>query len=116
MIDRTHRLFREHDAIVEAHFRRRFGFVLVDEFQDTDPVQNGIICSILGNLAQTSAKLFVVGDPKQSIYLFRDADVTQFKRTRDLIEQASAGRPSRSTSISGARPQSSGSSTLSSGR
>ena len=91
LIDRTHRLFREHDAIVEAHFRRRFGFVLVDEFQDTDPVQNGIICSILGNLAQTSAKLFVVGDPKQSIYLFRDADVTQFKRTRDLIEQALGG-------------------------
>jgi ATP-dependent helicase/nuclease subunit A len=91
LIDRTHRLFREHDAIVEAHFRRRFRFVLVDEFQDTDPVQNGIICSILGDLAQTSAKLFVVGDPKQSIYLFRDADVTQFKRTRDLIEQALGG-------------------------
>ena len=91
LIDRTHRLFREHDAIVEAHFRRRFRFVLVDEFQDTDPVQNGIICSILGNLARTSAKLFVVGDPKQSIYLFRDADVTQFKRTRDLIEQALGG-------------------------
>ena len=87
LIDRTHRLFREHEAIVEAHFRRRFRFVLVDEFQDTDPVQNGIICSILGDLAQTSAKLFVVGDPKQSIYLFRDADVTQFKRTRDLIER-----------------------------
>ncbi len=91
LIDRTRRLFREHDAIVEAHFRKRFEFVLVDEFQDTDPVQNGIICSILGDLAQTSAKLFVVGDPKQSIYLFRDADVTQFKRTRDLIEQALGG-------------------------
>ena len=91
LIDRTHRLFREHDAIVEAHFRRRFRFVLVDEFQDTDPVQNGIICSILGDLTDTSAKLFVVGDPKQSIYLFRDADVTQFKCTRDLIEQTLGG-------------------------
>ena len=91
LIDRTHRLFCDHDAIVEAHFRERFRFVLVDEFQDTDPVQIGIICSILGDLLQESAKLFVVGDPKQSIYLFRDADVTQFKRTRDLIEQNLGG-------------------------
>ncbi|WP_128694086.1 UvrD-helicase domain-containing protein [Methanoculleus taiwanensis] len=91
LIDRTHRLFCDHDGTVAAHFRERFQFVLVDEFQDTDPVQIGIVCAILGDLLQASAKLFVVGDPKQSIYLFRDADVTQFRRTRDLIEQHLGG-------------------------
>lgn len=87
LISRTHRLFTECDHLVQAHFRSRFRYILVDEFQDTDPVQSGIISAILGDLAH----LFVVGDPKQSIYLFRDADVTQFARTRDLIERDLGG-------------------------
>ncbi len=91
LVNRTHRLFSGHEDIVAAHFRDRFRFVLVDEFQDTDPVQIAIICAILGDLTRESAKLFVVGDPKQSIYLFREADVTQFGRIRDLIEQNLGG-------------------------
>jgi len=91
LVNRTHRLFRDHDDIVAAHFRDRFRFVLIDEFQDTDPVQIAIICAILGDLTRESAKLFIVGDPKQSIYLFREADVTQFRHTRDLIEQNLGG-------------------------
>ncbi|MCM2465971.1 UvrD-helicase domain-containing protein [Methanoculleus oceani] len=91
LIDRTHRLFSAHEDIVAAHFRDRFRFVLVDEFQDTDPVQIAILCAILGDLTRESAKLFVVGDPKQSIYLFREADVTQFGRIRDLIERDLGG-------------------------
>ncbi|MDD5419799.1 MAG: UvrD-helicase domain-containing protein, partial [Methanomicrobiaceae archaeon] len=85
LIYSVHRLFCDHDELVEAHFRERFRFILVDEFQDTDPVQIGIITRILGDLSQESERLFIVGDPKQSIYLFRDADVTQFRKTRDLI-------------------------------
>ena len=91
----TRRLFRDRDDIVEAHFRSRFEFVLVDEFQDTDPAQAAIIAAILGGLAAERGKLFVVGDPKQSIYLFRDADVTQFKRTRDVIEERLGGEEVR---------------------
>ncbi|MFY9170126.1 MAG: UvrD-helicase domain-containing protein [Candidatus Methanoculleus thermohydrogenotrophicum] len=87
----THRLFRDRDDIVEAHFRSRFEFILVDEFQDTDSAQVAIIAAILGELAAERGKLFVVGDPKQSIYLFRDADVTLFKRTRNVIEEMLGG-------------------------
>ncbi|ABN57427.1 MULTISPECIES: UvrD-helicase domain-containing protein [Methanoculleus] len=87
LVNRTHRLFRDRGDIVETHFRSRFRFILVDEFQDTDPVQIAIIRTLLGD----SANLFVVGDPKQSIYLFREADVTQFSHTRDLIERDLGG-------------------------
>lgn len=87
LVNRTHRLFCDREDIVEAHFQSRFRFILVDEFQDTDPVQIAIIRAVLGE----SANLFVVGDPKQSIYLFREADVTQFSHTRDLIERDLGG-------------------------
>ncbi|NLA39453.1 MAG: UvrD-helicase domain-containing protein, partial [Methanomicrobiales archaeon] len=91
----TRRLFRDRSDIVDAHFRSRFGFILVDEFQDTDPAQAAIITAILGGSPAEGGKLFVVGDPKQSIYLFRDADVTQFKRTRDAIEESLGGEEVR---------------------
>ncbi len=88
---RTHRLFCDREDILATHFRDRFRFVLVDEFQDTDPVQAAIIRAILGDPAREPAHLFIVGDPKQSIYLFREADVTQFSHTRNLIEQDLGG-------------------------
>lgn len=56
--------------------RSRFDLVLVDEFQDTNPIQ----CEIVRQLARVDySNLVVVGDPKQSIYRFRDADVTLFE-------------------------------------
>lgn len=91
LVNRTRRLFRDHEDIVATHFQDRFRFVLVDEFQDTDPAQIAIISAILGDLTRKSTKLFIVGDPKQSIYLFREADVTQFRYARDLIEQNLGG-------------------------
>src|SRR5207249_10601646 len=50
--------------------------ILVDEFQDTDAVQ----AEVIERLASPSVPLFVVGDEKQSIYGFRGADVTVFRR------------------------------------
>ncbi len=52
----------------------RFRHVMVDEFQDTNFLQYGIFMRLLDDLA-TDARLFVVGDPKQSIYRFRNAQV-----------------------------------------
>lgn len=52
----------------------RFRHVMVDEFQDTNFLQYGIFLNLLDNLA-SEARLFVVGDPKQSIYRFRNAQV-----------------------------------------
>ncbi len=63
-------------ARVREPLRRRFDLVLVDEFQDTNSIQ----ASILWSLARPDlSNLCVVGDPKQSIYRFRDADVSLFE-------------------------------------
>jgi len=50
---------------------KRYPVVLIDEFQDTDPVQVGIFKQICG----ADGSLFCIGDPKQAIYSFRGADV-----------------------------------------
>jgi len=52
--------------------RERFDVVLVDEFQDTDPIQWSIVRRAFG---ETGATLVLIGDPKQAIYAFRGADV-----------------------------------------
>ncbi len=70
----TWRLLRSHTAVcreVAAACRH----ILVDEFQDTDKIQADIFDMIAGN---SDNSLFTVGDPKQSIYRFRGADVTVF--------------------------------------
>ncbi len=68
------------NASVRARVRDRYRCVLIDEFQDTDPLQSEL-AGLLGEPADgdTTARLFVVGDPEQSIYRFRRADVAQFE-------------------------------------
>ncbi len=74
------------DAAVRRLLHERYQRVLVDEFQDTDPLQVEIVCLIAGDCADppppgwsgievSPGRLFFVGDPKQSIYRFRRADV-----------------------------------------
>ena len=64
-----------HPAVC-AVFHKKFDLVLIDEFQDTNPVQARIIRRIA---RPDESNLCVVGDPKQSIYRFRDADVSVFE-------------------------------------
>ncbi|MDR3608275.1 MAG: ATP-dependent DNA helicase [Oligoflexia bacterium] len=64
------------DPEVRAAFRSRFDLVLVDEFQDTNPLQAKLIRAFC---REDLSNLCVVGDPKQSIYRFRDADVSLFE-------------------------------------
>ncbi|MHA3703474.1 UvrD-helicase domain-containing protein [Jatrophihabitans sp. YIM 134969] len=66
----------------KARLRQRFSTVLVDEFQDTDPVQ----WDILRTAFHGRATLVLVGDPKQAIYAFRGADVYAY-----LEAEATAG-------------------------
>ena len=61
---------------------RPIGFILIDEFQDTDPVQSSILRLIAGDSFQTGG-MFVVGDFKQSIYGFRGARPDIFTRLRE---------------------------------
>ena len=75
------------DVTVRAELAKRFRFVMVDEFQDTNTLQLEILLPLLQDLS--SGNLMIVGDPKQSIYRFRDADVEVFDRSRNEIRAAS---------------------------
>lgn len=72
----TWRLLRNNPSVCRE-VSRSYRHILVDEFQDTDDLQLDILRMITGNSA---AGLFTVGDPKQSIYRFRGADVAVFNR------------------------------------
>jgi ATP-dependent helicase/nuclease subunit A len=90
-------LVRDHREVREA-LKERFAALLIDEFQDTDPLQ-GELLLFLGEEPKHHAKdwghihfgpgrLFVVGDPKQSIYRFRGADIRAYEGfTAALINQ-----------------------------
>ncbi|MDH3687665.1 MAG: UvrD-helicase domain-containing protein, partial [Myxococcales bacterium] len=72
---------------VLAHYRDRYTHLFVDEFQDTDPLQ----AEILRLLADAKpGRLFVVGDPKQSIYRFRRADLAVYRAVREELAAAGA--------------------------
>lgn len=80
----------------------RFRHVLVDEFQDTDPVQAEVLFLLASEPAADKGTpswvegtlrpgaLFVVGDPKQSIYRFRRADITTYATAREALERQGA--------------------------
>jgi ATP-dependent helicase/nuclease subunit A len=76
----------ESDDEVRRYFQRRYTHVLIDEFQDTDPLQLKLAMRLTDRMndsketsAPTPGALFVVGDGKQSIYRFRRADLTQLE-------------------------------------
>ena len=81
---------------VRRYFQGRFESVLVDEFQDTDPIQAEILFYLAGEdagetdwtrLRPAPGSLFLVGDPKQSIYRFRRADIDTYNLVKRIIVQ-----------------------------
>ena len=89
------------DADIRHRLAQHYRFALIDEFQDTDPLQWEIIRSLASPDGQMAGdKLFIVGDPKQSIYSFRAADVTVFARVRDAIAEANAAHERESRPFS----------------
>lgn len=89
----TRNLLRDRPA-VRAYFQDRFDAILVDEFQDTDPLQAEIVFFLAEDGAQAAGwtdvrvrpgKLFIVGDPKQSIYAFRRADIETYELAKEVL-------------------------------
>ena len=72
------------DPAFAAVVRSHYDVVLIDEFQDTDPLQYGIFSTLFGDPAYGKT-VFFVGDPKQAIYSFRNADFETYRKASDEI-------------------------------
>lgn len=71
---------------IREELSEKFKYLMVDEYQDTDETQYEIFLPILDDLK--SGNLFIVGDDKQSIYRFRNADPQVFEKTKlDILNQ-----------------------------
>lgn len=66
-----------------AHIKKKYGAAIIDEFQDTDLVQWDIFQKLF--FGESIRALYLVGDPKQSIYRFRKADVYTYLKARDFL-------------------------------
>ncbi|MGH8980245.1 MAG: UvrD-helicase domain-containing protein [Acidimicrobiales bacterium] len=105
-------LVRE-DRDVRAALHDELRVVLVDEFQDTDPLQAELVCMIAAEpaaavgrapwweLKTVPGSLFFVGDPLQSIYGFRRADIAIFRRVHDHVTQEHASLVTNFRSVPG---------------
>lgn len=87
------------NATVRKELQKRFSHLLVDEFQDTDPLQAEILLLLAADdpsvgdadaVHVVPGKLFVVGDPKQSIYRFRRADVSLYESIKERLQAQGA--------------------------
>jgi ATP-dependent helicase/nuclease subunit A len=79
---------------VRQYMQHRYAHILVDEFQDTDPIQAEVMLYLTGEDVEQRdwrevrphpGALFIVGDPKQSIYRFRRADITTYEQVKTII-------------------------------
>ena len=81
----TVHLFREHPDVLE-HFRGRFTHILIDEYQDTNAVQNALAVLLAGG----HRNIVVVGDSDQSVYRFRGADISNILDFEEAFPDATA--------------------------
>jgi ATP-dependent exoDNAse (exonuclease V) beta subunit (contains helicase and exonuclease domains) len=93
LLVRARNLIRD-NLDVRVALQRRFTHIFVDEFQDTDPLQSEILMLLAADdpeqrdwrqVRPVPGKLFVVGDPKQSIYRFRRADVALYQQVKHQV-------------------------------
>jgi ATP-dependent helicase/nuclease subunit A len=100
-------LLRDNTAVREA-LQRKYRWLFVDEFQDTDPIQAEVIFLLAAEpsperawarVALRPGALFIVGDPKQSIYRFRRADIDTYLAVGRRIEETGGQIVSLTTSF-----------------
>lgn len=95
LLVRARDVLRDRTDVREA-LKRRFRAVLIDEFQDTDPLQYEILLYLSEapgrsaghwtGVTLEAGKLFIVGDPKQSIYGFRGADIEAYQQVVQVVQ------------------------------
>jgi ATP-dependent exoDNAse (exonuclease V) beta subunit len=112
LLIRTRDLIRD-DARVRGFLQKQFTHIFVDEFQDTDPVQAEIMMLLSADdpsvsdwrsLRPIPGKLFLVGDPKQSIYRFRRADILFYQDICGVLRSKGAELIYLSQSFRSIRP------------
>jgi exodeoxyribonuclease V beta subunit len=86
------RALTQHPDLADA-LRARYPCALIDEFQDTDPLQFAIFSAVYGQGAKSAphaspGPMFMVGDPKQAIYSFRAADLHTYLAARENADAA----------------------------
>ena len=81
---------------VRTYLHQKFSCLFIDEFQDTDPLQAEILLLLASDNSSTTnwmevrpkpGKLFLVGDPKQSVYRFRRADIDLYRKIRASLSE-----------------------------
>lgn len=77
----------EQNETLRLRMQLQIRYLMIDEFQDTDGLQKRLVDLLRSTDGSSNGNLFVVGDPKQSIYRFRGADVYLFTQTQQEIEQ-----------------------------
>ena len=75
------------NPIVREYLGDKYRYLMIDEYQDTNELQYNIFLPLLDNLKR--GNLLIVGDEKQSIYMFRDAELEVFRKTTEDITEAS---------------------------
>src|SRR6266700_2959989 len=101
------------DRGVREYLQNQFKYIFVDEFQDTDPLQAEILLLLAADdpdetnwrdVTPLPGKLFLVGDPKQSVYRFRRADVALYQGLREALRERGVGVVPLTKSFRAVRP------------
>lgn len=74
------------DNTLANTIRQNYPAALIDEFQDTDPVQFEVFQGIYSGAEQSKACWIMIGDPKQAIYAFRGADIFTYIKAKDWVD------------------------------
>ncbi len=80
-----HKAVGSGDSPMADAVRKRFSAALIDEFQDTDPLQYSIFINIF---QEKNCLLYLIGDPKQAIYGFRGADIYAYLKAKKSIDKS----------------------------
>lgn len=80
---------KDRGDVLASLLRKRYPIAMIDEFQDTDPVQFTVFSKLYLNqdAVDSNTHCYLIGDPKQSIYKFRGSDINSYNEAKSQIEK-----------------------------